>query len=459
MGQASMKHLIKHSDDLEIVPIVRESEKNKKLVKEFQDVDLDVVWGDIRDYIDVKNAIKDVDMIIHMAAMVSPKADYHPKLAWEINVGSVDNILRAIQELELWNVKRVYIGSVAQTGSRLHPIQWGQIGDPIKSSAFDMYAASKTAAERKIIESGLKYWVSLRQTGILHKGLLEVRDGIIFHQPLNNVLEWITEEDAGRMVANLCTTDLSETFWKRIYNVGGGKNCRLNNYDFMSGLLGLIGIKNIEKVFETKWFATRNFHGQYFLDSHVLNEYLNFRTESFFDFLLRIQKELKFKDRIIGSIPSLIDRNLIMKKIAKSEHGSLHWLKHNEEAKIKAFWGSREKQARIKDWKNIKLDYDYNQVQVLDHGYDERKISSILDLEDMKEAAKFRGGECLSKSMIKGDLDTHLNWVCALGHKFAASPCLVLKTGHWCDSREAPPWIYDEIAKHNPFFAQVWEKS
>ena len=30
---------------------------------------------------------------------------------------------------------------------------------------FDYYAVSKIAAERYVIESGLKYWVSLRQTG------------------------------------------------------------------------------------------------------------------------------------------------------------------------------------------------------------------------------------------------------------------------------------------------------
>ena len=42
------------------------------------------------------------------------------------------------------------------------PIHWGRVGDPIKPSMFDYYAVSKVAAERYVIESGLKYWVSLR---------------------------------------------------------------------------------------------------------------------------------------------------------------------------------------------------------------------------------------------------------------------------------------------------------
>lgn len=48
------------------------------------------------DYEDVKRAVKATDYILHIAAMVSPMADSHPEKAWEVNVGSTQNILRAI---------------------------------------------------------------------------------------------------------------------------------------------------------------------------------------------------------------------------------------------------------------------------------------------------------------------------------------------------------------------------
>jgi hypothetical protein len=89
----------------------------------------------------------------------------------------------------------------------------------------------------------------------------------------------------------------------------------------------------------------------------------------------------------------------------------------------------------------------------LDHGYDETK--EILDLQDLKEAAKFRGGICLSDEW-DGDMYTSLNWQCALDHQFTGKPYTILKAGHWCPNCLAPPWNYDEIAKKNPFFAQVW---
>jgi hypothetical protein len=58
--------------------------------------------------------------------------------------------------------------------------------------------------------------------------------------------------------------------------------------------------------------------------------------------------------------------------------------------------------------------------------------------------------------MTKGDMYTPLEWECHFGHKFTASPRLILHGGHWCPECEPTPWNYSEIARVNPFFAQVW---
>ncbi len=78
------------------------------------------------------------------------------------------------------------------------------------------------------------------------------------------------------------------------------------------------------------------------------------------------------------------------------------------------------------------------------------------DINDMRKAAEFRGGKCLSDSMTKGDLRSPITWSCQFGHEFKASPTLVLLGGHWCPECFPMPWNYDEIARGNPFFAQVW---
>ena len=132
---------------------------------------------------------------------------------------------------------------------------------------------------------------------------------------------------------------------------------------------------------------------------------------------------------------------------------------------MSAYFGSKAEWEKIpskwEDFEIIKFDKDNSAAEQfkLDHGYDESKPESELDINDMKKAAEFRGGECLSDTMTKGDLATKLKWKCGYcGAEFEASPALILLGGHWCPECYIPhkAWDYDAIAKTNPFFAQVW---
>ena len=145
------------------------------------------------------------------------------------------------------------------------------------------------------------------------------------------------------------------------------------------------------------------------------------------------------------------------KKYQFSEHGTKHWIKDNVEDHIDAYWGSRKRWNEIKEkvsdneWFN-----DWDTVVEIDHGYDESKPESELNLEDMKSAAEFRGGSCDSENMTTGDWKTPLEFTCQFGHKFTGSPRLILEGGHWCAECERKSWNYGNRAKKDKFFAQVW---
>lgn len=163
-----------------------------------------------------------------MAAFVLPAADYHPATAMRVNFGGTRNLVETVRELGQADATAlVYIGTVAEMGDRMPPIHWGRVGDPIKPSMFDYYAVSKVAAERYVIESGLRRWVSLRQTGIIGPAMARVRDAIQFHNCLDNVLEYVSDRDSGTMMAHLASYDaagsLPGAFWCHVYNVGGGE--------------------------------------------------------------------------------------------------------------------------------------------------------------------------------------------------------------------------------------------
>ena len=143
-------------------------------------------------------------------------------------------------------------------------------------------------------------------------------------------------------------------------------------------------------------------------------------------------------------------------KIARSAHGTLHWIENNMLDFIEPFFISKKTCESIPRMKDFKPYTDYDKVVLIDHGYDECKPESELDLEDLKKAAKFRGGECLSRNMIKGDMSGKLRFQCSFGHIFEASPRLILEGGHWCDQCERESWNYQEVAKRSEFFAGVW---
>jgi hypothetical protein len=144
-----------------------------------------------------------------------------------------------------------------------------------------------------------------------------------------------------------------------------------------------------------------------------------------------------------------------MKQMAEQHrNGTVYWYKNRCLQRITAFYKDYETYESIPDWDadlpKIDPDPDWKR---LDHGYDESKAR--LDLTDLQRAAAFRGGDCLS-SEWDGDMYTTLEWRCAFGHEFEGKPNTILKAGHWCPVCVAPPWNYDEEARRNPFFAQVW---
>ncbi len=472
MGFESFKQMLPDIGKIyDLIILVRDSEKNHSLFDSYEGMKgLSIRFGDLLNKDDVKECVADSDMVLHIAAFVSPAADYYPKKAMQNNYGSVVNMIETIRECGKEDTyKFVYIGTVAETGDRMPPIHWGRVGDPIKPSMFDYYAVSKVAAERFVIDSGLKYWVSLRQTGIIGPAMAKIRDAIQFHNCIFNVLEYASDRDSGRAMRNLVAFDaegtLDESFWGHIYNIGGGESCRVSTYQMYKDMYGVLGFKNLDPVIDPKMYATRNFHGQYYLDSDKLENYLHFRSDSmqyFYDAYLKELGGSVTAGKMITKLPggqklmgSIIKSTF--KKDLNSEHGTKHWLDENMEDHIDAYWGSKEAWERLpKKLSQMEEFTDWDTVVRIDHGYDESKPESELTLEDMKGAAEFRGGTCDSKVMQVGDWKTPLEFTCQFGHHFKGSPRLILEGGHWCDECERKSWNYGMRAKKDKFFAQVW---
>ncbi len=489
MGYAGMQEILRYPDQYELRILARPSKKNKELLAPLtaNPSPLTVIWGDLTNYEDVLKGVTGADIVLHVGGMVSPQADYRPKATLRTNITAANNITKAVlAQPEDKQPKVVYIGSVAQMGDRREPLHMGRAGDPICVSAYDHYGLTKALAERIITDSGIKTWVSLRQSGILYPAILKNYDPIMFHVPIRGVLEWATVEDSGRLLERVCRPDVPVKFWNNYYNIGSGKEYRLSNYEFECLLLDAIGCPKPEQIFNANWFTTRNFHGMWYIDGDKLEDMLHFRAnvpvKAYFAQMAKADSlpwGIKFasKTHIAKLFPHCVKAAMWFMANSK-EHGTQWWIKQVESGKLKverdkaakrvaAYYGTLEAYKAIPDWKHMDLSHNSETPVLLDHGYDESKDVDQLTDAELNKAAAFRGGKYLGNDL----------WQCAQGHTFKASRRLILLGGHWCpdcfpfpydeetiknqkseiiNHKSSIPWAWDQEAKRNPFFAQLW---
>jgi nucleoside-diphosphate-sugar epimerase len=486
MGGEALDQLLDSSLDIHITVFLWEKEKKKpaffrESIRKGKER-LTFVRGDLSRYEDCVKFIDGADYVIHCAALIPPRSDHDEEAAYRCNYLANKNLIDAINASKNpAAIKFVYIGTVAEYGNRNLKTLWGRVGDPIISSDYDCYSMDKIRAERYLLDHRPPHFVSLRQTAIAHKYLFKnnMKDGLMFHTSWNDPLEWVSDRDSGRLITHLVEEDQKgelKDFWDQIYNIGGGRSCRVTGYESIAAGFALMG-RTPKDFFNPEWNISRNFHGLYYLDSDLLEEKLHFRQDSLADFWGRMRKKYRYF-ALAKIVPPALLKAWVFKPLLKNDNAPMYWLNHHEVGRIKAFYGGEAAFKAIpRAWKNFPLlcenkapdgsfidgeklkDQSWALANrlVLDHGFDEKKPLTELDLSDMIKAAAFRGGLCLSKSMNKGDLWTKLQWQCAEGHVFEASPFTILFGGYWCPECEQPkPWATGKLAAKSPFFAQVY---
>ena len=445
MGGEAFKELLRGRDKYDTVLLLRPSVKNKKAFAKYEGQEgLRIVWGDLYNFDDVLEAVNGVDHVLHPAALIAPAADHDPQLTRRTNFDGTKNIVEAIkkQPNNGDNVRLVSICSVAAYGDRLPPVQWIRVGDPLRPSVGDYYSVTKIAAERKVIESGLKYWASMRQTFIAIPNVYSLMDPIMFHQPPNTHFEIITGEDAGYGLVQ--TLECPDDFYGRVYNMGGGPSCRLLYSDYLRDFMKIFGLGDYRKILPRNWFCVRNFHCGWYEDSWVLNQYLGHWRQSFEDQIKQVQAVAPWYMKQGGKLAPASVVKVFMKRMADP----LKWIKSNDEEKIKAFFGSREAWENIPGWDQYVVEAEDKDRQTR-----EDPLTKEYTLKDMQELAKARGGQCLSTDYV--DIKSKLKWKCGFGHEFEATPRLIL-AGHWCNECMPPPWNWDAIARVDPAIADVY---
>lgn len=445
------------ADRFEVVALVLPTARDRRVLGQFREMEnLEIVFGDVTDARTVESCVRRVDHVVHLAAMVSPQADDEPERTFRVNVGGTRAIVRAVKSRpDPDAVAVVMVGSVAELGDRNPPHHWGRVGDPVRTAQFDSYGLSKVIAERELVDSGLNRWVWLRLPGIVHEGLLGIRDPIMTHVPLDGAMEWVSARDGARLLANLCEDGVPDEVWGGVHNVGGGQGWRMTNWEFHTRVMTALEVRDFHLWYDRNWFATRNFHGHWFIDSDRLEQLVPFRQQTVDAAVQQVVRAAPWSVRLASRIPAGLVKRFGVSPLMRHGRSTMAGIRDGDEARIRAYFGSREQWERIGDWSTYRPAVPDGTPRLLDHGYDETKHPREWTAQDLRVAAAFRGGCLTSDHVEPGAFTIPLRWRCAEGHDFTGSARLILGAGHWCPVCVRDPASYLRQAEGNPFLAQV----
>lgn len=278
------------------------TKKNQKISNKFEN-NIDVFWGDLRNFNDILRAVKNIDVIIHLAAIIPPLSEQNPKLAYEVNVEGTKKLIKAANLLEK-KPKFIFTSSISVFGPQMNNPPPRTSDDPIIST--DNYTEHKIKCEELIRNSGLP-WTILRIAAVMPLDFDMKMTSMLFDIPLDQRIEILAIEDVGNAISNAVKANTDG----KILLIGGGEGCKLYQREFVERIFDSLGIRMIPKISfripekDSEWFYTD------WLDTEESQKLLNYQRTTFNDYLIYLKKKFGFKRYVIRSLGPIIKHYLI----------------------------------------------------------------------------------------------------------------------------------------------------
>jgi len=255
--------------------------RNRRSVKEFAGR-AEVLWGDITQPDSVRQAMAEVDVVVHMAAVLPPVAYEKPELAAGVNVGGTRIIVDVLKE-KGGNIPLVYTSSAAVFGPSPEATE---LISPEKNPPHPkgIYAETKFQAENLIKESGIDY-VILRLTATMYP-IFEVSDlRRMFTIPLRNRIEFCHLDDTALAILN-AVSDFNRVKGNTLV-ISGGIYQQMYYEDMIGAILKVLGLP----MPPARKFTTEPYYLDWY-DTSRSQELLCFQQKTFADYLADYAQEL-----------------------------------------------------------------------------------------------------------------------------------------------------------------------
>ena len=211
---------------------------NRRAARRFGDR-IEVVWGDLRRPEEVAAAVRDQDVVVHLAFII-PKmsvtgveSEARPDWAREVNVGGTRHLLDAMNA-QPKAPRMIFTSSCHVFGRTQHQRPPRTISDPVCS--VEHYTRHKIVCERMVRASGLA-WTILR-LGVTLPLTMKLDPGM-FDVPMDNRLEFVHARDVGLALANAVS---SEDVWGKVLLIGGGPECQYYYRGVACRILDAMGV-------------------------------------------------------------------------------------------------------------------------------------------------------------------------------------------------------------------------
>lgn len=290
VGQEVLKQLVAKSG-VQIFVFDIENRKSKQ-IRKLYNKSANFIFGDITKFNDVEKIPPNLDVVIHLAALIPPAADKHPELARKINVEGTHNLIEHIEKNSP-NAFLIYSSSVSVYGDRVHNSDI-YVSDDLKISEGDIYGQSKMDAE-KIVQNSKLRWTIFRLAAIMKNHKISK---LMFHMPLDTRLEICTPEDTGCAFVNAINhIDLLQG---KVFNLGGGEACCISYREFLQRSFRIFGLGKLN--FPRFTFAKRNFHCGFFADGYELENLLHFRNDTIDTYFKKTSKSTSIATKMLARI-------------------------------------------------------------------------------------------------------------------------------------------------------------
>jgi len=311
VGKSALAELLRQGHTVRCFDL--KTRANERAARRFRGR-IEVVWGDLRCPEDIAAAVRDQDVVVHLAFII-PKmsatgieSEARPNWAREVNVGGTRNLLDAMQALPR-PPKLIFASSYHVFGRTQDQLPPRTVLDPVRP--IEHYAHHKVACEHMVRASGMD-WAIFRLAATLPLAIQ--LDPGMFDVPLENRMEFVYTRDVGLAIANGVG---SEGVWGRVLLIGGGARCQYTYQEIVQRILEAMEVGMLpEQAFGSVPFCTD------WLDTSESQRLLRYQRGDLGDYIEEMVSLLGYRRYLIRAFRPLVRRWLLRKSPYFREPGT-----------------------------------------------------------------------------------------------------------------------------------------